>query len=410
LSGDVLEPAELERYADAMVTSVALKRGDTLIVRGAPAHREVMVAVAAAAYRAGAHLVDVITTDPLVMRARLEHGRDDALGAVPTWTVRRLRDLLRPDHAEVSVVGESDPGFLDGIAPARIRTDYARAATRTGFYRRASLDMRVRWLVAAWPTDFWAGRVYPQTSVLDAKRRLAREILWFARLTAEDGTGVSGWLAHQREVARRARSLSRLSLERVDLRGPGTELALRLVPGTRWLGGMERTRSGVLVTSNMPSEETFTSPDAAATDGTFACTRPLAFQGRLIEGLHGEFSNGRLVRLAATRDEDRDFVAGYIDSDPRNGPRLGEVALVDATSRVGESGRTYYETLLDENAAAHIAFGNGFGNTRSQTPRRGLNRSHVHLDVMIGSPDFEATGVTTAGRRVPLIRDGLWTV
>jgi aminopeptidase len=157
----------------------------------------------------------------------------------------------------------------------------------------------------------------------------------------------------------------------------------------------------------MPTEETFTSPAPAATEGTFACTFPLSFQGRLIEGLHGEFRNGRLARLGAKTEADRDFVAAYIDSDPKNGRRLGEVALVDSTSRIGRTGRTYFDTLLDENAAAHIAFGSGFANSRTRKPAR-FNRSSVHLDVMIGSPDFEATGIGARGRRIPLIRDGVW--
>lgn len=409
-NGGILEPAELERYANAIVKSVAFKRGDTLAVRGAPAARELMVAVAASAYRTGAHAVDVIVNDPLVMRARLEHGRDDALGALTPWHKARLRELMKPDAAEVYIVGESEPGFLDGIPSKRITTEYSRIGEQTRAFRRASLDMRVRWTLAGWPTDFWAGEVYPELKVLDAKRKLAHDLLWFCRLTDEDGAGASGWLAHQRAVTRRSQKLSKLGLARVELRGPGTALDVKLVPGTRWLGGLERTPSGLAIAANMPSEETYTSPDATATEGTFACTFPLSFQGRLIEGLRGEFRNGRLVRLAAKRDQDRDFVASYIDSDPKNGRRLGEVALVDATSRIGQTGRTYYETLLDENAAAHIAFGNGFGQTRSQKPARSLNNSTVHLDVMIGSPDFEVTGVNAKGKRIPVIKDGLWQI
>jgi aminopeptidase len=125
--------------------------------------------------------------------------------------------------------------------------------------------------------------------------------------------------------------------------------------------------------------------------------------------LRGEFSNGRLIRLDADSDDDRDFVAAYIDTD-RMGRRLGEVALVDSSSRIGQAGRIYYNTLLDENAAAHIAFGSGFGGTRSETPARGVNRSSTHLDVMIGSSKLEVTGLASRGRRIPLIRDGAWQI
>jgi aminopeptidase len=167
----------------------------------------------------------------------------------------------------------------------------------------------------------------------------------------------------------------------------------------------------VKICPNMPTEETFTSPDRNGASGTFACTFPLSFQGKLIHGLRGEFRNGRLVRLGADERDGRDAVASYIDSDEKgNGRRLGEVALVDSTSRIGQSGRTYFNTLLDENAAAHIAFGAGFGGTRTEKPARGINNASVHLDVMIGGPDFEVTGVTQKGKRVPVIADGLWQI
>jgi aminopeptidase len=292
-----------------------------------------------------------------------------------------------------------------------VGADRARAAAQVAFFQRANLDMRARWTGAAWPTDYWASQVYPDLSPLEGKRKLAGDILSFCRLTDEDGRGSSGWLSHVRALARRSAKLTKLGLTAVELRGPGTSLDVRLAPGTRWLGGLDETPWGVKVAANMPTEETFTSPHAAGASGTFSCTFPLSFQGRLIEGLRGELRNGRLVRLDADDDEGRDLVAALLDSDPSgNGRRLGEVALVDATSRIGQAGRTYFNTLLDENAAAHIAFGAGFGTTRPEKPVRGLNRSTVHLDVMIGSPDFEVTGVTASGRRVPVIADGVWSI
>jgi len=408
----LLEPERLRRYADAIVKAgVALREGDTLVVRAEPAHRELTVAVVEAAYRAGARAVEALTVDPLVVRARLRHGRDAALGALTPWTERRLREMTKPGYAEVNIAGEAEPGYLDGIAPKRIRTDFERVAKPMAGFRRAVMEMRLRWTIAAWPTDHWAGIVYPELPLPEAKRRLADDLLWFCRLTDEDGRGNAGWLRHVRAIGRRATKLSRLDLASLELRGPGTALDLRIAPGTRWIGGGETTPDGALITPNMPTEETFTSPHAAGAEGTFTCTFPLSFQGKLVEGLRGELRGGRLVRLASDRPEERDFVAAYIDSDPKgNGRRLGEVALVDATSRIGQRGRPYFTTLLDENAAAHIAFGQGFSNTRVDRPARGVNNSSVHLDVMIGGPDLEATGVTAKGRRIPLIRDGLWQI
>jgi aminopeptidase len=406
----LLPPESLERYADAIVrASLGIGKGDTLVVQGEPEHRELLVAVAESGYRAGAQFVDVVTTDPLVMRARLLHGSDDAIGALSPWSRRRYREVAGPRGALAAISGDGEAGYLDGVPPERIATDYSRMAKQLAFLRRAQLNLRSRWTIAAWPTDHWAGQVYPKLDPLKAKRRLARDLLHFCRLSDDDGKGTKGWLEHLRTLDRRSARLTKLGLSRLELRGPGTELDLGLVADTRWLGGPEKLADGRTVAANMPTEEVFTTPDPRTTSGTFRCTFPLSFRGRLIHGLRGEFSNGRLVRLDGDSDADRDFVAAYIDTD-RMGRRLGEVALVDASSRIGATGRIYYNTLLDENAAAHIAFGAGFGGTRSETPARGVNRSTIHLDVMIGSPEFEATGIGRRGRRIPLIRDGTWQI
>ncbi|HJQ51337.1 MAG TPA: aminopeptidase [Gaiellaceae bacterium] len=408
---DPLLPAEsLARYADAIVrASLGIGEGDSLIVLAQPEHRELSVAIAGSAYGAGAQFVEIVNSDPLVTRARLLHGSDDAIGSLSPWSRRRFREVSGPRGALLQVAGDGDSGYLDGIPPKRIATDFAGFSKHIAFLRHAQLNLRARWAIAGWPTDYWAGQVYPNLAPLKAKRRLAKDLLRFCRLTDEDGKGTSGWVKHLRTLDRRSKKLTRLALAGLELRGPGTELDLGFVPGTVWLGGPETLVDGRTQAPNIPTEEVFTSPDARATSGTFRCTFPLSFRGRLIHGLRGEFSNGRLVRLDADSDDDRDFVATFIDAD-RMGRRLGEVALVDSSSRIGQAGRIYYNTLLDENAAAHIAFGSGFGGTRSETPARGVNRSSTHLDVMIGSSKLEVTGIAARGRRIPLIRDGAWQI
>jgi aminopeptidase len=406
----LLPSASLARYADAIVkASLGVGKGDTFVVQGEPEHRELLVAAAESAYRAGATYVEAITSDPLVLRARVKYGSDEALGALPPWHKRRLHEMSGRRGAFAAIAGAGEEGYLDGIPQKRIETDFARTAKAGAFARRRRLNMQARWTIAAWPTDHWAAQVYPDLPPLEGKRRLARDLLSFCRLADEDGKGTSGWLKHVRAVTRRAEKLTSLDLARVELRGPGTELDVGLVARTRWLGGQERTPEGQALAPNMPTEETFTSPDRRATEGTFTCTFPLSFRGRLIEGLRGEFRGGRLVRLDAASRKDRDFLASYLDSD-EGARRLGELALVDASSRIGRTGRIFFNTLLDENAAAHIAFGQGFGTTRAEKPARHLNRSTTHLDVMIGGPDLEATGIDGKGRRIDLIRDGAWQI
>jgi aminopeptidase len=406
----LLPPDSLARYADAIVkASLAVGKGDTLVVQGEPEHRELLAAVAESAYKAGAKYVDVMTGDPLVTRARLLYGSDDAIGVLSPWARRRFREAAGPNGATAYITGEGEAGYLNGVPPERIATDYQRFAKQIAFVRRAQLNMEARWSIAAWPADHWARQVYPNLEVGKAKRKLAKDLLNFCRLTDADGAGTSGWTKHLKTIARRGAKLTKLNLTGLELRGPGTALDIGLSPGTRWLGGPETMKDGRVIAPNMPTEEVFTSPEARATSGTFRCTFPLSFRGRLIEGLRGEFAGGRLVRLEADSKADRDFVAAYIDSD-KGGRRLGEVALVDASSRIGQTKRIYYNTLLDENAAAHIAFGSGFGGTRTETPARGVNRSTTHLDVMIGSSKLEVTAIGPRGKRIPLIRDGVWQI
>jgi aminopeptidase len=406
--GGLATPEQLERYADAVVRgSLYLSPGDTLFVQAEPSHREIAVALAEAGYRLGATVVDVAYSDRRATAARVRHAADENLGPNTDWHRRKLREHLKPTSGVVTVLGEDDPGVFDGLPPERVARDSLLSVQRVGWYLRAIMRGGRRWVGMAWPTPFWSSQVFPDLEPLDAQRRLLDELLWFCRLGPDDPPGFEGWTAHVDTLAARARTLTELSLDRVELRGPGTELSVRLTPGSQWLGGQEENAHGIMLASNIPTEETFTTPDAAGTEGTFRCSRPLDFHGRTIEGIAGEFRRGRLVRLEASREDDRDYFAAHLYED-RNADRLGEVALVDSTSRIGQTGTVYANTLLDENAVAHIAFGAGFDQTRVNGSR-GVNRATLHVDVMIGTDDFEATGY--AGRRaVPLIRDGLWQI
>ncbi|MFN2627573.1 MAG: aminopeptidase [Gaiellaceae bacterium] len=406
---DILPAAARARYADAIVESgVALRHGDMLVVSGQPRHRELLIAISEAGYRRGARHVEIETDDPLVAAARFRHGGRQALGARAPWIVARARTLMRDDAAIVHVAGDGEPGSFDGIPPQKLAADQAAVRKNLRFFVNATQDGRVRWSIAAWPTAAWATQVYPDLSRLAAQRRLAGELLRFCRLGDADLDGTAGWIEHAKTLEARAKTLTRLRLQRLKLSGPGTELELGIAAGARWLGGRERTQSGRLTSPNMPTEEVFTSPDPRGTSGTFRCSRPLNFRGRTIKGIGGEFEKGRLVRLEADEADDLRLLTAFLDTDA-NARRLGEVALLDKTSRIGSTGRTYFNTLLDENAAAHIAFGAGFPNTREKGAAA-VNRSQLHLDVMVGTAELGATGFGARGKRVPLIAGGEWQI
>ena len=409
-----MRPEELARYADAVVkVGVSLGRGDDLLVTCQPAHREFAVALVEAGYRAGARIVDVEYIDPLVRAAYLRTAPDKSIGYVAPWRARRVRAAVKPETATLFIAGESEPGALKDIPGKRLAAEITRSQRQFADVRRASRVGRRRWSIAAWPTRSWAELVYPAIDSEAAQRRLARDLLDFCRVGPKDPSGATALRKHLTELHGRARRLTRLKLRKIELRGPGTNLSIGLHPESLWLGGGTTNFYGKRTAPNLPTEECFTSPIASATEGTFRCSQPLMFQGTLIEGISGEFRGGRLVRLDAKRKAQRDFFADFLFA-IKDADRLGEVALVDSGSRIGQAGRIYYNTLLDENAAAHMAFGTGFSHTRADhetnRARRGVNRSDAHVDVMIGTDDFEATGLGAGGRRVLLIAEGEWQI
>jgi aminopeptidase len=405
-----MKPDELRRYAEMIVKGcVAFRRGDTLVQRVSIAHRELVVAVAEAAYRAGATAVDVEYDDSRVYAARIKHGSNAALGKRTPWQAERIRALGNEHVAIVQVMGETELSVLADLPPERVAEDSKRLAAGSEM-ARIRREGRLRGTICAWPTDDWAARVFPGMDLEKAKRKLAQDILWFCRLGPEDPPGHEGWLEHLGALRRRAARLTKLDLKELHVHDNGTDLRLRIAPYSMWRGGGERDHWGRQIAMNVPTEECFISPDAAATEGTFRCSRPRSFGGRVIEDLSGEFRGGRLVRLKARRDADRDWLARYLAAIP-NANRLGEIALVDSSSRIGQTGRIYYNGLLDENAAAHMAFGSGFAKTRTvpiAQKRHGVNRSKTHIDVMIGTDALTADGITQAGKRVPLVTDGTW--
>jgi aminopeptidase len=406
-----MEPFELERYARVVLRGcLAFRRGDTLIVNANPAHRELVVALAEAAYRAGAVAVDAVVVDPRVEAARIRSGSDAALGHTTSW--REARDLARgrQDVATVQVLGEFEPGAVAGLPAERVSLDARRGRSRA--LERARAEFRLRNTVCAWPTEGWAARVFPDLPVGEGLRELARDLLSFCRVGPDDPPGVKGWVDHLARLRRRAARLTKLDLVRIEVRDRGTDLQLGLAEHSLWRGGGETDRWGRRIAMNLPTEENFVSPHAAATEGTFRCSRPRTFGGRVLDGLAGEFRNGRLVRLEAAREGDRDWFACYLAATP-GAERVGEIALVDASSRIGATGRSYYNELIDENAVAHFAFGSGYTKTRSvpvDRRRYGVNRSSTHVDVMIGTQELEAVGVTRRGRRVTLVSDGTWRI
>ena len=404
----MLDQSILARYARAVVSScLRVRDSDPVAIHAEPAHLPLVEALTEAAYAVGARFVDVMLVDPRVRRARLRFASEDGLGYQPAWHDQRMRRLIVDRAALISINAPAEPDVMADTDPARGARERSSRIPGVGVYLRAVQRAQLRFCVITWPLDGWSTTAYPDLSPAEATRLVAIDLAHFCRIGPGDGDGTAAWDRHLATLVRRAETLSDLQLDRIELRGPGTDLSVGLVDGGRFLAAEETTAFGDRYCANLPTEEVFTSPDPRRTEGTFRCTRPLTLEGRRMTGIHGRFRRGRIVEVGADRASDQAFLTGYLERD-RGAARLGELALVDSTSRIGQSGRTYGITLLDENAVCHIAFGAGFAVAR--TPGRGtaVNGSSIHTDVMIGAPEIEVTGHRRDGSAVPLIIDGVW--
>jgi aminopeptidase len=372
-----------------------------------PGHRELAVGVVEAAYRAGAKHAEVQYADPFVHAAQLRGSAEEWLGWVPPWRERQMRVREEAEYAALYFLGETEPDALADLPADRVARARGAPYRQLPWAGQPARERRRRHAFVACPTEPWARLVYPVPKPETALRRLTRDLLRFCRVGPDDPPGWTGLREQLDGLEEHAKQLTRLRLARLELRGPGIDLSLGLPPGAIFEGAYDRNAHDRRFAANIPTEEVYTSPDPRATEGVFRCSRPIRLGGRLLEGLRGEFRGGRLVRLEG-KDGAGDYLREYL-AGARNADRLGEIALVDASSRIGAAKRIYFNALIDENAVTHMAFGSGFASTRPPEARgRGVNRSELHLDVMLGSDELEATGVRAGGRRVELIRDGVW--
>jgi aminopeptidase len=405
--------AELDRYAEAILGGcVLLRPGDLLLIDGEPAHRPLAVALATAAFRRGASNVEVSYSDPLVRRARAEHAHELAsLGRLEPWQIARYRGAIGPDRIVVRIIGDEIPDLLADLPPERAGTEASGNRRQLGFFTRAIGQWRVRWTGVTFPTPLWAQRVYPELAPADAERALARDLLRFCRIERA-GDGVEVVRRRCDELLERAASLTARSFRRLELRAPGTELEIGLPADARFLAAAAENAYGERLLVNYPSEEVFTSPTPGVAEGTFRLTRPIALPGLgvTVTDVSGELRGGRLVRIDAPDAGAREAFARYLDIDAA-ARRLGEIALVDRHSPVGRAGRIYHNTLIDENAATHMAFGSGFPVARRPGGRRSpVNRSRSHVDVMLGSDELVVAGVAADGTRTPILEAGSWVL
>ena len=401
---DLSHGAEAERFAELVVEVGAnVQEGQDVEILADLGTEEAVRAIAGASYRRGARYVDVWWWDPLLKRERLLHARDETLDYVPPELGARLLRLKDEHGCRIWIIGNPQPRALDGVDPARAAHDLLPRLKESS---EVILAQTTNWCIASWPTPGWARQVFPGLEPDEAYERLRRELAHVSRLDESDPAAT--WNARVEELADAAARLTARRFDAIHFSGPGTDLRVGLFASSRWGAGFFETVDGVRSVVNIPTEEVFTTPDPARVDGVVRATTPLELAGSLVEGIVVRFEGGRAVQIDA--DANVDVLRGHASKD-EGAARLGEVALVDGSGRIGPLGTVFWNTLLDENAASHIALGSSYDFVVDDEAERGrANHSRIHVDFMIGSPEVDVDGVTADGERVPVLRAGAWQV
>ena len=391
----------LQRYADLIVNfGVNVQEGQILDIGSGLGKEELTRALTASAYRSGAKFVDVNYWDPHLKRARVQYASDDVLDFVPPWYGERTLQLGDERAATILLSGPVAPHLYDDLDPERLGRDvFPRIKEWTTVINART----VNWCIAPGPSDKWAELVYPDLEPAEALEKLWQQVLHVCRLDENDPA--AAWEERSGALKGAAERLTERRFDAMHLEGPGTDLTIGLLPTSRWIGGGEETVDGIPHMANLPTEEVFTTPDPARAEGVVRSTKPLYSQGRIIEGLSVRFEGGRAVQIDA--DSGAETVRALVAQD-EGGQHLGELALVDREGRIGPLDTVFYDTLLDENAASHIALGAAYEAAVAAEEVDRINRSSIHLDFMIGSSDVDVTGITREGERVPVLRDSTW--
>jgi aminopeptidase len=406
-----IDPVKLDRLAEvAIKVGLALKPGQDLLLTAPSAAMPLVRKIAEHAYKAGAGLVTPLMSDEAVTLSRYRFAPDDSFDRAAGWLYEGMAKAFDANTARLAIAGDN-PMLLSGEDPEKV----SRASKANSIAYRPAMEkivnFDINWNIIAYPSASWAKQVFPDDDEKVAVAKLADAIFAASRVDNDDA--VAAWQKHNAVLASRTDWLNGHRFHALHYTGPGTDLTVGLADGHEWVGGASVAKNGIVCNPNIPTEEVFTTPHARRVSGHVVSTKPLSYQGTLIDGIAVRFEEGRIVEARASRGEE--VLNKVLDTD-EGARRLGEVALVPHSSPISKSGLLFFNTLFDENAACHVALGQCYSKcfvggdrlTPEQIAAQGGNKSFIHIDWMIGSDKIDIDGVHADGRRVPVFRKGEW--
>ncbi|MGX9427078.1 MULTISPECIES: aminopeptidase [Bradyrhizobium] len=406
-----IDPEKLDRLAEvAIKVGLGLRPGQDLLLTAPSSALPLVRRLAVHAYKAGAGLVTPILSDEEVTLARYRHGHNEGFDRAANWLYEGMAKAFSANTARLAVVGDN-PMLLSGEDPTKV----ARASKANSVAYQPALEkivnFEVNWNIIAYPSASWAKQVFPDDPLETAVGKLADAI--FAASRVDQDGAVAAWEKHNAVLRERTQWLNGQRFHALHYTGPGTDLTIGLADGHEWEGGASVAKNGVTCNANIPTEEVFTTPHCRRVSGHVVSSKPLSYQGTLIDNIQVRFEEGRIVEARASCGEE--VLKKVLDTD-EGARRLGEVALVPHSSPISKSGLLFFNTLFDENAASHIALGQCYSKcfvdgdklTPQQIAAQGGNQSLIHIDWMIGSSQTDIDGVRTDGSRVPVFRKGEW--
>lgn len=402
---------KLEQYAElAVKVGVNIQKGQYLLINTTTDTLDFTRIVVKKAYEAGAGRVHVNLTDPFVSRAFYEFASDEEINQYPAWVVTQRNELIEKKGALLWIDAQ-DPDLLSGIPVSRISAQQKVAGEALVRYRKAVMNDEIAWSIIAVPSLKWAAKVFPN---LPQEKQM--DALWdaiFKAVRIGEGDAVENWRKHVANLEDRASKLNNMRIAKLHYKAPGTDLTIELPEKHLWISGSSKTPEGVTFIANMPTEEVFTLPSKYGVNGYVSNTKPLAYQGNVIDKFKLTFEKGKIVKAEA--EVGNDLLNELIKTD-EGSAYLGEVALVPHQSPISESGILYYNTLFDENASNHLAIGEAYPTCfeggqslqEGQLESLGINTSVIHEDFMIGSAEMDIDGILPDGTVEPIFRKGNW--